>query len=95
MKTIQTISYSIAIILILGFLAASAAMAGEQIVTGTVFQSKDGVSLLTDSTADRLKIEGKDLSDMMGKSVQIVGTVEESASGKSIEVEYVEPAKKW
>lgn len=96
MKTIQNIRYSIAIFLTLSFLAVSAAVAGDQVLlTGTVFQAKEGVSLLTDPTAERIKIEGRDLSEMMGKSVQITGTVEERGSGKSINVQFVEPARLW
>lgn len=96
MKTIQTIKYSIAILLTLSFLAVSGAVAGEQVLlTGTIIKAKEGVRLLTDPTADRLKLEGKDLSEMMGKSVQVTGTLEENGSGKSIIVHSVEPARLW
>lgn len=96
MKTIQTINYSIAILLTLSFLAVTGAVAGDQaLLTGTVIQAKEGVSLLNDSTADRFKIEGQDLSQMVGKQVQITGTVEENGSSKSIEVQSVEPARRW
>lgn len=96
MKTIQTVKYSIAILLTLSFLAVSGAVAGDQVsLTGTIIKAKDGVRLLIDPTADRVKLEGKDLSEMTGKSVQITGTLEENGSGKSINVQSVEPARLW
>lgn len=81
----------IVVVLVFSFLAATAAIAGEQSITGTVEQTDQGIVISSDDGATYM-VEGKDLSDMVGQSVKATGTLAESESGKSITVTSVEPA---
>ena len=75
-------------LMIFTFLATVSAMAGEkneQIITGTLEQTNQGIVLST-TTGEHYVVKGKDVSDMVGEQVSATGTVQEFASGKSINV---------
>jgi hypothetical protein len=78
-----------AVLLVIGFLAVSVAMAGEQIITGTVQQTDQGIVISADDGASYL-VQGQDLSAMVGKTLKATGTLEEGASGKTLTVTSVE-----
>jgi len=82
----------IAVMLVLGFLAATVAIAGEQSITGTVEKTDQGIVISADDGSTYM-VEGKDLSDMVGKSVKATGTLAEGASGKTLTVISVEPVQ--
>ncbi len=56
---------------------------------GTIKQTESGLSLQTG--AGEFIIEGQDLSDMVGKKVQVIGALEESTSGKKINITSITP----
>lgn len=74
-----------AVLLVIGFLSVSMAVAGEQIVTGTVQQTDQGIVISTDDGASYL-VRGQDLSALVGKTLKATGTLEEGASGKTLTV---------
>jgi hypothetical protein len=80
----------IAVLLIIGFVAATTAIANEQSITGTVEKTDQGVVISTES-GDTYQVMGKDLSDMVGKTVKATGTLSEGTSGKALIVIQVEP----
>lgn len=88
----------IAVMLIIGLLSAIPAMAGEHMageqssITGTVQKTDDGIVIAADDGAT-YKVQGKDLSDMVGKTVLATGTLAESESGKTLTIISVEVAK--
>ena len=94
MQKIQWISVIVIIMLMVGSLTVSVAIADEKSVVGTIIKTEAGdIVLLTDPNADRYMLESnQDLSDMVGKYVQVTGTVEENAPDQSIQVEFIENA---
>jgi copper chaperone CopZ len=61
------------------------------IVNGTVAVSKDGFDLQISGSNERLKLEAQDgksagLTDLLGKSVEVVGAVPEISKGKKADV---------
>lgn len=84
----------LAVILIVGLMAATGVIAGDQSVTGKVEQTKQGIVITADDGATYI-VMGKDLSEMVGQTVKATGTLAEGADGKtltviSVEVEPVE-----
>lgn len=65
----------------------SAAGRGE-VITGTVIQTEEGIIIEADD-GDYL-VEGRDLSDMIGKFVEATGRVTETEEGYVISVEQFE-----
>jgi len=80
------------IISIFGLLFAASALAGEKTISGTVENSDQGVIISADDGMTYM-VKGKDLSDMVGKSVKATGMLEEGSSGVSIQVTMVEEVK--
>lgn len=66
----------------------SAQMSKAVELTGEVAQSADGVVIVTDM--GKYAVVGQDLSNMVGKTVKVTGTVEESAGQYTINVMTVE-----
>lgn len=82
----------IAVMLIIGLMAATGAIAGDQSVTGKVEKTDQGIVIAADD-GDTYIVMGKDLSEMVGKTVKATGTLEEGASGKTLTVISVEPVQ--
>ncbi len=80
----------IAVMLILGFIAATAAIAGSQSIMGTVEKTEQGIVISAVDGAT-YQVKGKDLSDMVGKTVKATGTLSEGKSGKTLNIVSVEP----
>jgi hypothetical protein len=83
----------LAFVLIIGLVAASAAIAGQAEVTGKIAESDQGIVLQADN-GDTYRVMGKDLSEMVGKTVTAKGTLAEDKTGKTITVISVQPAGK-
>jgi hypothetical protein len=82
----------LAFVLVIGLVAASAAIADQAEVTGKIEKSEQGIVLQAD-TGDTYRVMGKDLSDMVGQTVKAKGTLAEDKDGKTITIISVEPAK--
>lgn len=82
-----------AVLLVIGLLAATGAIASEESVTGMVEQTDQGIVISADN-GDTYMVEGKDLSAMVGQTVKATGTLAEGASGKTLTVISVEPVQK-
>lgn len=82
----------IAIMLVVGFMAATMAVAAEQTITGTVEKTDQGI-VISAQDGDNYLVKGKDLTDMVGKTVKAIGTMAEGDSGKTITVMSVEEVK--
>jgi hypothetical protein len=83
----------LAFVLVIGLVAASAAIAGQAEVTGKIEKSDQGIVLQADN-GDTYRVMGKDLSQMVGKTVTAKGTLAEDKSGKTITVISVQPVQK-
>jgi hypothetical protein len=74
------------LVTIIGLLSVTGAMAAdEQTISGTIEKGDAGIVLTADDGMT-YAVQGKDLSDMVGKSVKATGTLSESDSGKTISV---------
>ena len=76
---------------LLTFLAGSAIALvdlGSDTLIGTVDQTSDGVVITADSV--QCLVSGYDLSDMVGKTVTVTGTISTDAGPRTIEVTSVE-----
>jgi hypothetical protein len=82
----------LAFVLVIGLVAASAAIADQAEVTGTIEKSEAGIILQADN-GDTYRVMGQDLSEFVGKTVTAKGTLAEDKTGKTITVVSVEPAK--
>jgi phosphate-selective porin len=82
----------LAFVLVLGMVAASAAIAGEAEVTGTIAESGKDIVIQADDGAE-YKVMGKDLSAMVGKKVTAKGTLAEADGQKTITVIDVKPVE--
>jgi hypothetical protein len=81
----------LAVMLVIGLVAAAGAIAADDSVTGTVEQTDNGIVISADD-GDQYIVMGKDLSGMVGQTVKATGTLAEGKSGKIITVISVEPA---
>jgi hypothetical protein len=81
-----------AILLVIGLVAATGAIAGDQSITGMVEKTDQGIVISAD-TGDTYIVAGKDLSAMVGQTVKATGTLAEGQSGKTLTVISVEPVK--
>ena len=82
----------LAFVLVIGLVAASAAIADQAEVTGKIEKSDNGIVLQADN-GDTYLVMGQDLTEYVGKTVIAKGTLAEDKSGKTITVISVEPAK--
>ena len=83
----------LAVILVVGLLAATGAIASDESITGTIEKTDQGIVISADN-GDSYIVMGKDLSDMVGETVTATGTLSEGQAGKTITVISVEPAQK-
>jgi hypothetical protein len=81
----------LAVMLVIGLVAAAGAIAADDSITGTVEQTDNGIVISADD-GDQYIVMGKDLSGMVGQTVKATGTLAEGKSGKIITVISVEPA---
>jgi hypothetical protein len=70
------------------FVAGFVAAAQEETIVGTVVKSGKGFIIEADD-GDYI-VKGKDVSKMVGKMVEVTGTITESEKGDSIDVKSVE-----
>ena len=82
----------IAVMLVIGFLTATVAIAGEQSITGTVEKTDQGIVISADDGATYM-VQGQDLSSMVGKTVKATGTLAEGESGKMLKITSIEPVQ--
>jgi ankyrin repeat protein len=74
-------------------LKASGAIVAEERIAGTIQNTDQGIVLSTDN-GDTYIIVGQDLSEMIGQTVYVTGTLAEGRSGKTLTVISVKPAVK-
>lgn len=79
--------------LVLGCMAGGIAMAAEETITGTVAQNDSGMIIISADDGEDYLVEGQDLSEMVGKSVKVTGTLAEKEDVKSITVMNLEEIK--
>lgn len=86
----KSILYKVLIaIAVLGIFTATGALAQEDRVTGTVYETEEGIVLKTRSGV-KLAVSGEDLTDLVGKSVIATGIIVEDVTGGVINVTTVE-----
>ena len=78
-----------AIMMIMGLMAATGAIAGDNSITGTVEKTDQGIVISADDGATYI-VMGKDLTEMVGDTVKATGTLAEGKSGKILTVISVE-----
>jgi hypothetical protein len=84
----------LAFVLVIGFVAASAAIASEAAeVTGTIAKSDQGMVLQADDGNTYIVKGEQDLAKFVDQKVTAKGTLAEDASGKTITIVSIEPAK--
>lgn len=83
----------LAVMLIVGLMAATGAIAGDSSVTGTVEKTAAGIVISGDDGAT-YNVAGADLSRLVGKTIKATGTLEEGPAGKTLTVTGVEPVQK-
>ena len=83
----------IATALVLGFLTAGAVVAAEETITGMVDQNDGGTIIISADDGVDYVVKGQDLSEMVGKSVKVTGTLAEEGDAKSITVMNIEEIK--
>lgn len=93
MKRSRLVFKIIATVLVLGFLTAGAVVAAEETVTGMVDQNDGGTIIISGDDGVDYVVKGQDLSEMVGKSVKVTGTLAEEGDAKSITVMNVEEIK--
>ncbi len=81
-----------AVLLVVGLIGAGSAIAGDESITGTVEKTDQGIVIAADDGATYI-VMGKDLTEMVGKTVKATGTLAEGKSGKILTVVSVEEAK--
>ncbi len=81
-----------AVMLVVGLLAATGAIAEDNSITGTVEKTDQGIVISADDGATYI-VMGKDLTEMVGKTVKATGTLAEGKSGKILTVISVEPVE--
>lgn len=83
MRRMFKIWTTVAAVLISTILFNSVAFSDEQVVAGTIESSLEGIVLVR-TDGERFVVFGEDLSQMVGKRVQVTGRVEEGPYGKSV-----------
>jgi hypothetical protein len=81
------------IALVMGLVAAAGAMAAEETLTGTIMKNDSGMIIVSADDGSDYLVKGENLSDMVGKSVKVTGTLSEEADAKSITVMSMEELK--
>lgn len=81
-----------AVMLIISLVGAAGAIADDNTITGTVEKTDQGIVIAADDGATYL-VMGKDLTEMVGKTVKATGTLAEGKSGKILTVVSVEPVQ--
>ena len=94
MKTKFIVCKILALTLVFGLLAATGAVAEDNaVITGMVdVNASDMIIISADDGEDYLVI-GRDLSEMIGKTIKVTGTLEEKDDGKSISIMEIEEIK--
>jgi hypothetical protein len=82
-----------AILLVIGLIGVTGAIASDQSVTGTIEKTDQGIVISADD-GDTYIVMGKDLSDLVGQTVKATGTLAESQVGKTLTVISIEPVQK-
>lgn len=87
---IQVSCAFVSILLLVMLLCCNVLLAAgqEEVIAGTVVKSDEGI-IIEAEDGDYL-VEGKDLSDMVGKFVEVTGYVTETDQGYVIQVKKVE-----
>jgi len=93
MRGKKTLIKVLAMVTIMGLLCVTGVMAAEETITGTVEQNDAGSIIISADNGESFMVKGHDLSAMVGKSVQVTGTLEEDAGVKSIMITTVEEVK--
>lgn len=75
-----------------GLLATATALAGEQNITGTVEKTDSGF-VISAQDGNTYMVQGRNLADMVGKTVMATGILAESESGKTVIIVNVEEAQ--
>jgi len=83
----------LAVLLVVGLLAAAGAIASDESITGTIEKTDQGIVISADN-GETYIVMGKDLSAMVGETVKATGTLAEGQSGKTLTVISIEPVKK-
>jgi hypothetical protein len=81
-----------AILMVIGLVTATGAIANDESVTGTIEKTDHGIVISADN-GDSYIVMGKDLSEMIGQTVKATGTLAESQEGKTLTVISIEPAQ--
>lgn len=89
MKRKDTICILLAMVAVIGLLFSSLALAAEETVTGVIEKTDQGFVISSDDGNSYIA-QGQDLSDMIGKSVKVTGTLTEEESGMTISITKVE-----
>jgi hypothetical protein len=79
-KLITMIIFAFAIVLVGSTIVVSQEEGGKIAITGTVDQTESGFVIMGDDGEDYY-VAGKDLSAMIGKDVEAIGTVTENEEG--------------
>ena len=83
----------LALMVVTVWVSAGAAVAAEEIITGVVDQNDSGMIIIAADDGEDYVVKGKDLSEMVGKSVKVTGTLAEEADAKTITIMEVEELK--
>ncbi len=82
-----------AVLLVVGLLAATGAIASDGSITGTVEKTDQGIVIAADN-GETYIVAGQDLSGLVGQTVKATGTLAESHAGKTLTVISIEPVQK-
>lgn len=93
MKRKSLIVKVLAMMTVAGLLSVTGVLAAEETITGYIEKNASGQVVLSADNGESFIVKGQDLSGMVGKSVQVTGTLEEGDGGKSIMVNAVEEIK--
>ena len=93
MKIYTCASKIVAFTLALVFLMAVGVWAANQSITGTIAENDAGKIIIAADDGEDYLVEGKDLSEMIGQSVKVTGTLTEQGGTKAIKVMKVEEVK--
>jgi hypothetical protein len=80
------------ILLAIGLLATTGAIANDESVTGTIEKTDQGI-VISSGNGDTYIVVGKDLSEMVGQTVKATGTLAECQEGKTLTVISIEPVQ--
>ena len=86
MKTKAVIGKILALTLVLGLMVATVAMAEDKTITGTVDVNDSDVIIISADDGNDYLVQGRGLSEMIGKTVKVTGTLEGEGDARSIKV---------